>query len=62
MSIQVLHLRTFSSCLNSLVRESRDEIPLRGEGCNTPVLIILLILSQLANHGLNFVVNANDGD
>ena len=24
-------------------RESRDEIPLRGEGCNTPVLIAMLI-------------------
>ena len=23
--------------------ESRDEIPLRGEGCNTPVLIKVLI-------------------
>ena len=28
-------------------RESRDEIPLRGEGCNTPVLIVL------ANHDLS---------
>jgi len=25
--------------------ESRDEIPLRGEGCNTPVLIVSLITS-----------------
>jgi len=23
------------------MRESRDEIPLRGEDCNTPVLIVL---------------------
>ena len=28
-------------------RECRDEIPLRGEGCNTPVLIVL------ANHDLS---------
>ena len=34
-------------------RESRDEIPLRGEGCNTPVLIVL------ANRGLKFVISAN---
>jgi len=33
----------FSVCLNSLVPESRDEIPLRGEGCNTPVFIVSLI-------------------
>ena len=31
----------------SIVRESRDEIPLRGEGYNTPVLIVL------ANHVFN---------
>jgi len=27
----------------SVMLESRDEIPLRGEGCNTPVLIKVLI-------------------
>jgi len=39
--------------------ESRDEILLRGEGCNTPVLIVPLITIYLANRGLKFVVNAN---
>ena len=33
-------------CLYSFMPESRDEILLRGEGCNTPVLIVL------ANHEL----------
>ena len=34
------------TCLYSFMPESRDEILLRGEGCNTPVLIVL------ANHEL----------
>ena len=59
MLIQVLHLRTLSAYLNSLVRESRDEIPLRGEGCNTPMLIVSLIMSYFANRGLEFVVSVN---
>ena len=29
--------------------ESRDEIPLRGEGCNTLALILLLTLCLIAN-------------
>ena len=29
----------FPSLSVTYARESRDEIPLRGEGCNTPVLI-----------------------
>ena len=29
--------------------ESRDEIPLRGEGCNTPVLVLALISCLIAN-------------
>ena len=29
--------------------ESRDEIPLRGEGCNTSVLILTLTLCLIAN-------------
>ena len=36
-----------SRLILSIVRESRDEILLRGEGCNTPVLIML------ANHDLS---------
>ena len=32
-------------------RESRDEISLRGEGCNTPVLISMLTLCLIANRG-----------
>ena len=35
------------TCLFSIMRESQDEIPLRGEGCNTHVLIVL------ANHVFN---------
>ena len=31
--------------------ESRDEIPLRGEGCNTPVLILTLTLRLITNRG-----------
>ena len=31
--------------------ESRDEIPLRGEGCNTPVLVLALISCLIANQG-----------
>jgi len=34
--------------LYSLVPESRDEILLRGKGCNTPVLIVLA--NQVFNH------------
>ena len=30
-------------------RESRDEIPLRGEGCNTPVLLLTLTLCLIAS-------------
>ena len=30
-------------------RESRDEISLRGEGCNTPVLVLALISCLIAN-------------
>ena len=29
--------------------ESRDEIPLRGEGCNTPALILTLTFCVIAN-------------
>ena len=32
-------------------RESRDEIPLRGEGCNTPVLVLTLISCLITNQG-----------
>ena len=35
--------------LYSLVSESRDEILLRGEGCNTPVLILTLTLCLIAS-------------
>ena len=37
----------------SIVRESRDEILLRGKGCNTPVLIKVIIMCLIANHGLS---------
>ena len=30
-------------------RKSRDEIPLREEGCNTPVLVLALISCLIAN-------------
>ena len=39
--------------------ESRDEIPLRGEGCNTPVLIAMLIMCLTANDGPKLIVSVN---
>ena len=35
----------------SIVPESRGVIPLRGEGCNTPVLVLTLISCLIANQG-----------
>jgi len=43
----------------SLMRESRDEIPLRGEGCNTPVLLSANHERRFANLGVNLVISVN---